>query len=117
MKKKLVLALITSLLACGYAQANLGYEDANDITGEAYFMPPSPMADLQPAQKSKSDKTLPPITKLRSTLKYNAAKKEAINNELAPMPQDVYTGEVETSKYASKEVEDNFEDDIQSFLL
>ena len=114
MKKKILLALITSLLACGYAQAEFGYDDSNDITGEAYFMPPSPMVDLYPSKSSKTDKTLPPLTKLRAKLKNNAIKKEALNNELAPMPQDIYTGEIEASKYASQEIKDDFSDEIAS---
>lgn len=113
MKKKIILALITSILACGYAQAEFGYEE-NDITGEAFFMPPSHVSEMQSSKKAKKGRTLPPLTKFRATLKHNAEKKEAINNELAPMPQDVYTGEVETSKYASQEIKDDFVDDITS---
>ena len=114
MKKKILLVLITSLLASGYAKAEFGYADSYDLTGEAYFMPPSPMADLAPKTKSKSDGTVLPFEKIRATLKNNAVKKEAVNNELAPMPQDIYAGEIETSKYASKEVKDDFDEEIIS---
>lgn len=114
MKKKILLALITSMFACGYAKADFGFDDGIDLTGEAFFMPPSPIQEANSIGKHHSDRTLPPLTKFRSTLKSNATKKEAVNNELAPMPQDVYSGEVETSEYTSKEEKENFTDEILS---
>ena len=59
-------------------------------------------------------KTAPPLKKLRLKIQSNLKHRNDINNELAPTYEDIYKGEVETSEYASKEVKEQFEDEIIS---
>ena len=61
--------------------------------------------------EEKEDKhTTPPIKQLRLKLKERSINKELQTYELAPTASDVYKGEVDTSDYASKEIDENFEE-------
>ena len=87
-----------------------GFMDPADFTGEAYFSTGVPVKNTQTSNKSDYH-TMPPIKKLRIKLKNRKYEKQQQNLQLAPtMREDVYAGEVEVSDYASKEVEENFDE-------
>ena len=114
MKNKIInTALIFSLITIP-SYADFAFTEESDFTGEAFFRP----AGSQPATSSKKTSskehgTIPPIKLLRLKLQEHKKNKDTIRYELAPTAEDVYKGEVETSEFASKEIEDNFEQ-IQS---
>lgn len=116
MKRKLATLFISSLILTATANAEYGFDSVSDYTGEAFFAPPllEQSSDSfykdQPEEKEKSYGTIPPIKQIRLRLQEQARIKEQKIYELAPTASDIYTGEVGTSEYASKEIEDNFEE-------
>lgn len=115
MKRKLSTLFITSLILTCSAHAEYGFDSVSDYTGEAFFAPPSLEQPKDSFYRSterepKSYGTTPPIKQIRLKLQERALEKEQKIYELAPTAKDVYAGEVGTSDYASKEVEDNFEE-------
>ena len=112
MKKKLSITLIASLFLVNAASADFAFTEPSDYTGESFFSPASPNPIVKQEKSSSSSHTMPPIKKLRLKIKSKIKAKEEKKFELAPMPEDIYTGEIETSEYASKEVEEKFEDEI-----
>ena len=109
MKKRIAL-LITSLIITNAAFANYGFNDASDFTGEAFFTPPDAPIESKKQTSGSSNKTVPPVKQLRLMLQDKIEKKESKNFELAPTAADTYAGEIETSEYASKDVEEEFEE-------
>ena len=101
-------------------KANDGFGSVGDYTGEAFFAQPSIKQQLYPAINASSASntsgsvegrhTTPPIKQLRLKLQERAFEKEQRNCELAPTAEDLYQGEIETSEYASKDVEEDFEE-------
>ena len=116
MKKRFATIFITSLVLTYPAKADMGIGTVGDFTGEAFFAPPSIQQQLYPTSTTSNKEaveghhTTPPIKQLRLKLQERAFEKEQRNYELAPTAEDLYQGEIETSKYASKEIEDNFEE-------
>ncbi len=113
MKRNLSLLLI-ALLSSITITTSYGFESASDYTGEAFFEPPS-LETSKNAYSSgggsgESKHTTPPIKQLRQKIQQHSFEKDLKAFELAPTAADVYSGEIETSKYASKEVEDNFDE-------
>lgn len=103
------------------ARADMGFDSPSDYTGEAFFAPPSLESPAQSNfysnnqyyddyMESESKHTTPPFKQLRMRLKERERANQAKMYELAPIATDVYSGEIGTSKYASQEVEDNFEE-------
>lgn len=97
--------------------AEYGYDSASDFTGEAFFAPPSikqPSNTFYEVGKEESfgdsERTIPPMKQIRLKLQEKLNSREQKRFELAPTASDIYAGEVETSDYASKEVEDDFVD-------
>ena len=83
------------------------------FTGEAFFAPAisQPTSNTGVKKSSSKDrKTIPPVKLLRLKLQEKSKQRDSVRYELAPTAQNIYEGEVETSDYASKDVEDNFED-------
>ncbi len=116
MKKRLAL-LILALFVSNSVYADFGFDTEADYTGEAFFAPADSSQNntgsYEGSSGSKEDRhTVPPIKQLRLRLQEHMDRKEAQRYELAPTASDVYTGELETSKYASQEVEDNFDEMI-----
>lgn len=114
MKKKVILALITPLIISNIAYAEFGYGTTEDFTGEAFFNTPLPINYENKTKNHGLGKTQPPLKKLRLTIQNSLKHRNDINNELAPTYEDIYKGEVETSEYASKEIKENFDDEIIS---
>ncbi len=110
MKKKLIIALISSIVAANSASADFAFSEASDYTGDAFFTPPANEENITDNKKSSSKETIPPVKLLRLKLKQKFHDKENKKFELAPTASDLYTGEIETSEYASKELVDDFEE-------
>lgn len=117
MKKKLPLVLISSLILTSAAYADYGFADPEDFTGEAFFATSIPERPAEASGKSESSHTMPPIKKLRIKLKNKRFEKQQRQLELAPTGDDLYTGEIEESNYASKDAEQVFEDEINDDAL
>lgn len=113
MKKRLTLTLISSLIIINSACADLAFTDPADFTGEAIFQSPSQKVKTSEVGDSSSHHTTPPIKQLRMMLQERSLQKELMKNELAPTASDLYSGEVGTSDYASKDLVDNFDENIE----
>lgn len=110
MNKKLIIALISSIVAANSVWADFAFSEASDYTGEAFFTPPVNEETLKEKKKTSSGETIPPFKLLRLKLKQKFSDKESKKFELAPTAKDVYTGEIGTSEYASKDLVDDFEE-------
>ena len=113
MRKRLALLLISSLITTASVRADIGLSGVEDFTGEAFFEPPAIPQQTQVDSHSEEAShrgTIPPIKQLRLKLKNASDRREMKESELAPTASDVYMGEVGTSEYASKEVEDDFDE-------
>lgn len=98
------------MLACP-AHADFTFSDESDFTGEAFFRAPEPVS-AQNKTTEKQKKTIAPVKLLR--LKVQNKAYERAQKKYAPTePQNVNNGETTTSEYASKEIEDDF-DEISS---
>lgn len=109
MNKKLIIAIISSLIVTNSAMAEFAFTDASDYTGEAFFTPPEKEVAVK-SEKSSSHGTTPPVKLLRLKLKQKMQERANKKLELAPTASDVYAGEVGTSDYASKDLIDDFEE-------
>ena len=115
MNKKILTTFISLLTFTGTAFADYSLTDYSDYTGDVFFTPP--MVKEAEAKKTKSGNdtsTMPPLKKARIKFKnymYDRAQK---NTQLAPTnPDDIYYNqETETSDFASKEVEENFDENM-----
>ena len=110
MKKKLSLALISLVVLSASAKAEFALTEPADYTGEAFFSPATQQASFTEKKESENKHTIPPLKKLRMKIKDRQERQEQKNFELAPTAKDVYSGEIGTSKYASKEIKDEFVD-------
>lgn len=111
MNKKLIIALISSLVFANSTFADFAFSEASDFTGDAFFTPATQAEDsVKKKEKTSSTETTPPIKLLRLKLRQKLNEREQKRFELAPTASDIYAGEVGTSDYASKELEDNFEE-------
>ncbi|MBQ7764848.1 hypothetical protein IJ384_05735 [bacterium] len=116
MKRKLSIFFIASILLTCSAKAEFGFDTPADYTGEAFFASPSLEQPngvgfgSDSRENRGTSHTTPPIKQLRLKLQEMERAKEQQYYELAPTADDVYSGEIETSEYASKEIEDNFEE-------
>ena len=116
MKKKFttlsILFLLTGVLS---ANADIGFADGYDYTGEAYFESPVQHKDLSAdtSEKRSVEHTMPPLKRMRLNIQNKLYDNSLKNMELAPVapPEpSIYLRDTETSEYASKEVKDEFED-------
>lgn len=110
MKKKLSLLFISALILTTSANANVDYSEVSDYTGDSFFSAPTVQENENVDKQHSSSGTTPPLKQLRLKMQENQIKKEQKEFELAPTASDIYSGEVETSQYASQEVEENFEE-------
>lgn len=121
MKKRLATLLITTFAITYPVSAEFGFDTAADYTGEAFFAPPSLSKSAQSniyeknqyyddGPSEETSHTIPPIKQLRIKLKDRERAKQQKMFELAPTATDLYSGEIETSKYASQEVKEDFDE-------
>ena len=121
MKNKIILTLtltITLLLAnTAYSEA---FSDIQaDYTGDSFFTP-APLLNSQEEQEVQErdnknrKKTIPPLKRLRLTLQQKARERQANETQLAPTDPNasIYNSETDTSDYVSKEVEENFDENM-----
>lgn len=114
MKKNILTILILSLAIPLQARADFTYADNFDYTGEAYFEAPNPYG-FSSEDKIKSGgahETIPPIKLLRLNIQNKKYEHFMKNIEYAPTAQepDIYASDKGISKYASKEITDDFEE-------
>ncbi len=116
MKKKLLTLFITTLVLANAAFAEYSFVDPEDFTGDAFFTPPAFKLEEENKQtqtkKSSRDKTLPPVKQMRLLIKNKMKERSDKKLELAPVaPQeDIYAAGAETSDYASKDLDESFEE-------
>ena len=114
MNKKSIALFIIFFLTAGSAFAEYSFIDPSDFTGDSFFMLPS-QREAEEAKKSGFDheSTMPPLKKLRLITKKKIKEHNAKKMQLAPMaPDETYAAGAETSQYASKEIEENFDENM-----
>ena len=120
MKKQIVILFTTTLLLTGSVGAvEYSFVEPSDFTGEAFFTPPVFQENKESAQKSSTSgikHTIPPVKKLRLIVKKKLKERNMKKYELAPTlkenPDDIYAAGTGKSEYASKEIEDNFDETL-----
>lgn len=115
-KKRIALILISSFIAANTAFADYGFVDPADFTGDAFFTPPSAnqAEKVESSNKTGVTHTIPPIKKLRLILRKRAQENNAKKFQYAPVApeEEVFAAGTETSEYASKELEEHFDEDM-----
>lgn len=114
MNKKSIALFIIFFLTAGSAFAEYSFIDPSDFTGDSFFMLPS-QREAEEDKKSGFDheSTMPPLKKLRLITKKKIKEHNAKKMQLAPMaPDETYAAGAETSQYASKEIEENFDENM-----
>ncbi len=116
MKKNTILTLLTLTIVAVSANAAEPFNDMSDFTGDSLFAAPvrtQPAAEQDSGISSGRQKTTPPIKQLRMSIQKRSEENAAKKLQLAPTDPNasIYKTETNTSDYASKEVEEHFEDD------
>ena len=120
MKKKIILSLTLTLLVTNFAYSDYASDSMADFTGESFFTP-SPLLhrqyeqeDVQKTGEVKSKGTVPPIKQLRLKVREMAQQRQANEKQLAPTDPNasIYNTETDTSDYVSKEIEENFDENM-----
>ena len=117
MTNKVVISLIAFLIIGNSVFAESVFVDPSDFTGDAFFTPPALKEKQENSEVSSSrEATMPPVKKARLLLKKKLKEKNAKKMELAPVaPQEnVFVGGTETSKYVSKDIKEDFDEDMMS---
>ena len=124
MKLKATILLISTLFIVNTAFAEYSFVDPNDFTGESFFTPAGSGTKTEKpsneqasdAQKTEDNKreTTPPIKKLRLSVQAWKQERQAKKSELAPTDPNasIYNKETDTSDFASKEVEEEFDENM-----
>ena len=88
--------------------------ETSDYTGDVFFAPPSSGFKVKNDSEKNVEHTMPPLKKARILVKNKIYDRAQKNLELAPTsPEEVfYRQDSETSDFASKEVKENFDEDI-----
>ena len=117
MKIKITTALISALFIASTAFAEPALMNVEDFTGEAFFTPATPRVDeSDKGSDSASGRktTPPPLKQLRLTVQDKMRERHEKQTQLAPTDPNagIYKSEKDTSDYASKEVEENFDENM-----
>lgn len=117
MKKRIASAIfISSFILANPVFAEYSFVDPADFTGDAFFTPPAIQQEREnnQAKNNGKKKTVPPVKKARLYIKKKLKEHNAKKFQLAPTAQedDIYSAEAETSQYASKELEENFDENM-----
>ncbi len=117
MKNKIITSLILTLLATTSAIADSLYDTSN-YASESFFTHPD-LREEKPvvnnSENSHSEKvTTPPIKQLRLKMQKRSQEKREQQTQLAPTDPDasIYNTQKNTSDFASKEVEENFDENM-----
>ena len=128
MKNKIITSLIFTLILTNAVFADSPFAEKADFTGESFFTP-APMlfnggssteqaAPTDEASGVKDTKytnsTIPPLKKLRLTVQEKAQERRNQETQLAPTnpEENIYNSETDTSDYVSKEIEENFDENM-----
>ena len=120
MKNKLTIALISALFIINAASAEYSLVDSSDFTGESFFKP-SVLRELpQNQEQAENDyngikkPTTPPIKLLREKIQASREARIEARSQLAPTDPNasIYNSEKDTSDYVSKEVEEDFDENM-----
>ena len=117
MKRQIFISITALLLAANTAFADYSFVDKSDFTGDAFFTPPSELEQNNVSvngSKSGVKHTMPPIKRVRLILKNKMYERRANNLQLAPTDPNagIYNSDTETSDFASKELEENFDENM-----
>lgn len=117
MKTKLLTSFIFTIFFANSAFAGYAYNDFSDYTGDSFFTPPAAKESEEASKKSnniRQEGTLPPLKKARIKIKNRRYERAQKNSQLAPTnPDDIYYNqETSVSDYASKEPEENFDENM-----
>lgn len=117
MKNRFLILLILTLSVVTSASADEYFNDYSDYTGEVFFTPPSlieKQKEEQDENASSKERTMPPLKKLRLTVQDKVNEAQEKKTQLAPTNPDdsIYNSDTETSDYVSKEIEENFDEDM-----
>ena len=114
MKLKTTILLISTLFAVNASSAEQSY-----FTGDSFFTPAGMgMSDVQQAEsknaKDSNHETMPPLKRMRLSVQAWNQERQAKKNELAPTDPNasIYKSDTDTSDFASKEVEENFDENM-----
>ncbi|MBR6127201.1 hypothetical protein IKQ21_05900 [bacterium] len=113
--KRLVTALIFTLLASSAAFADFDSETYAEFTGESFFTPPAVQDEKENVNKKhKHNATMPPLKKARIMIKNKCYDRAQKNSQLAPVsPEEtIYNQDNSTSEFASKEQVENFDENM-----
>ena len=117
MKIKISTVLISALFIANSAFAGTSFTDPADYTGESFFTPAVIRAqrnESQSASASGQRQTTPPIKKLRLMIQDKMQARQEQRTQLAPTDPNasIYDSNTDTSDYASKEIKENFDEDM-----
>ena len=121
MKIKITTLLISSLFITNFAFAESSFVDASDFTGDSFFTPAvireqsnNNNDSRDNAQNKNNKSTVPPVKKLRLYVQDKMNERHEQQTQLAPTDPNasIYNSEKDTSDYASKEIEENFDENM-----
>ncbi|MBR1776833.1 LPS-assembly protein LptD [bacterium] len=114
MKTKLITTIITSLFIANAAFAEYSYVDSNDFTGESFFQSPTLETSKKPEKGLSRTPTTPPLKKARLMIQDKVQTRKDNMSQFAPTNPDasIYKTETDTSEYASKEVKEEFDENM-----
>lgn len=109
---KILIIILASLTLPVFA--DYSFVDSSDFTGDAFFTPPALKEQKTEESKGIGKKSSdPPLKTLRKAIKRRQNEKEAKKHQLAPTENtSIYQSSSTTSDYASKEVEENFDENM-----
>ena len=121
LRNKFIAALISTLIITGSAYSEDFFDDASYYSGDNFFKSSSYIEKTQGQSDEKSssgsaynDKegTIPPLKKMRMHLQKKSDERREQQSQLAPTDPNasIYNSEKETSDYASKELQENFDE-------
>lgn len=123
MNNKFVTLLILTLITAHSAFAEPSFYTKSDFTGDAFFTPPAMQEKLDRENAAANDSsessagnksTIPPLKKLRLTIQEKRQERHDRESQLAPTDPNasIYNSEKDTSEYASKELKENFDENL-----
>lgn len=111
--KKIITLSIISLFATTSVFADYAFVEEGDFTGDAFYAPAG-VVKPAPAAAKEDKHTVPPIKVLRQKIQQKSMERRAKEMQHAPtLPAEtIYSSDKEKSEFASKEVKENFEENM-----
>ncbi len=115
MNKRIAIISLITFLTANTAFAEYSFVDPADFTGDAFFTPPAVRQQQEDAASNRPSRTptMPPVKKARLLIKQKLKERHNKKIQLAPVApesNDIYAAETETSEYASKDLEESFDE-------